>query len=156
MPSRLQNVMNGAILMIAFVLPFLYVCSTDYVWQVFSGLSGNVVDSAIALPSGMPIIFIVCIAWISGFVLLRYRSVGVFRAQMFANIVAMAAFLLTYLLTETVLYEEVLNPFYNPMCPFALFPEEGLLNLFPIRLALATLLAFVCSVGVTKCREAQT
>lgn len=156
MSSRLRAGVNSLILMAAFVLPFLYVCSTDYVWQLFSGLSNNVVDSAIALPSGLPIFGLVSIAWMSGFLLIRYWSCSAFRVQVGANFIAIVAFLLIYFLTDRVLAEEVLNPFYKPTSPFALFPEEGLLNLFPIRLALAAVLAFACSMGVGKFLEARS
>lgn len=155
MPSRLWESINSLILMIAFAAPFLYVCSTDYVWHVFSGLSGNVVDTAIALPSGQPVFLLVGLAWLAGFWLFRYRSVAIFRAQMGANMLAVVAFLLIFWVTDTMLAGEILNPFFKPGSPFDLFPEEGLLNLFPIRLALATLLAFACNIGVGKYMEAR-
>lgn len=130
-----------ATLMLSFVLPFLYVLASDLIWQVGKQLPGSVEDTALSLPSALPLIGLVCLAWLVGFVLFRYRSSSLFSAQLLANLSAVLAFLLAFLLTQHGLL-------HSGLAALALHPEQGLTNLFPIRLALAITLAFGISVLV--------
>jgi hypothetical protein len=84
---------------------------------------------------------LLCLAWLVGFVLCRYQSCPLFTAQQLANLLAVLAFLLAFLLTQD-------GVLHRGLAALVLHPEQGLTNLFPIRLALAITLAFGISVLV--------
>jgi hypothetical protein len=130
-----------ATLLLSFVLPFLYLLASDLIWQVGKQLPGSVEDTALFLPSALPLIGLLCLAWLVGFVLCRYQSCPLFTAQQLANLLAVLAFLLAFLLTQD-------GVLHRGLAALVLHPEQGLTNLFPIRLALAITLAFGISVLV--------
>lgn len=145
MHDKLRQAWVGVILLASFVAPFLYVMATGHVWQVGRRIPGNVMDMAIALPSGLPVMCMTCAAWIAGFALLRRLSCSMLVSLVAANVLAAAVCLLAFLLSyreDTVLYENLRL--------LALYPQEGELNLFPLRFALAAALAFACSLTACK------
>jgi len=122
-------------LLLSFALPFLWALSTGLVWEWGKRIPGSVSDTAIAFPSGIPLVAIVLAAWLIGFLALRRRLCSQRRAVWMADTVAVIAFCVCFTW-------QFGGADWNPR------PEAGLTNLFPLRFALATLAAYLGSAAM--------
>lgn len=128
-----------AILLLCFALPFLFMLSSNLIWQIGRHLPGSVDDTCLALPSGLPLVLLLGLAWTGGFILFRRQLFPMAVAVALANALAIFAFLLLFALTNDVVLYFGLSVLY-------LHPEEGLTNLFLIRLCLGIASAFGASL----------
>jgi hypothetical protein len=131
--TRTSRIASSAALFISFTVPFIWVLSTSLVWAAGRKIPGSVEDTSISFPSGIPLVAIILISWLACFLVCQRTIKSKLLVTLASNLVAVLVFsvCLTFQLGAAV---------WNPI------PDAGLINIFPIRFALAVLMAFVCSV----------
>lgn len=124
---------SSAALFISFVAPFVWMLSTSLIWAVGRKIPGSVSDTSISFPSGIPIVVIIFTSWwICFFAVQRFIKPRL-RVTLASNLAAVLAFCVCFTFQFGAAE-------WNPV------PDPGLINIFPIRFALAVLAAFACSV----------
>lgn len=132
---RSSRIASSVVLFISFTVPFTWMLSTNLVWAAGRKIPGSVEDTSISFPSGIPLVAIVLTSWLACFFICQRIIQSKRLVTLASNVVAVLVFCacLTFQLGAAV---------WNPV------PDAGLTNIFPMRFALAVLLAFACSVFV--------
>ncbi|WP_235582324.1 hypothetical protein [Rhizobacter sp. Root1221] len=129
---RSSRIASSVVLLISFTVPFTWVLSTGLVWAAGRKIPGSVEDTSISFPTGIPLVAIILTSWLACFFVCHRIINSKLLATLASNAAAILAFCacLTFQLGAAV---------WNPI------PDAGLMNIFPIRFALAVLIALACS-----------
>jgi hypothetical protein len=129
---RSSRVASSVALFISFTVPFTWVLSTSLVWAAGRKIPGSMEDTSISFPTGIPLVAIILTSWLACFFVCQRIIESKLLVTLASNLVAVLVFCvcLTFQFGAAV---------WNPI------PDAGLINIFPIRFALAVLMAFACS-----------
>ncbi|VWB33229.1 hypothetical protein BLA6993_01441 [Burkholderia lata] len=120
------------ILGLSFLVPFIWILSTDLIWAALKNVSRNTSDASINIPTAMPLIASVVGAWfVCAFALGRVVK-STRRVILVCNVVAVIVFVVEFTMTIGT-------------SDWALVSGE-LVSIYPIRFGLAVLIAFVSSL----------
>ncbi|MEP6770973.1 MAG: hypothetical protein ABI893_04200 [Polaromonas sp.] len=131
--TRSSRITSSAALFISFAAPFTWMLSTGLVWAVARKIPGSVSDTSISFPTGIPLVTIIFISWWVGFFVSQRTIKSKLRVTLVSNLAAVLAFCACFTFQFGAAE-------WNPV------PDPGLINIFPIRFALAVLIAFACSM----------
>ena len=123
-------------LLFSFFVPFIWVLSTGLIWTISARLLSNVSDTSISFPSGLPLLLVIVICWLSSFLIFQRTMWSARRVTLISNTIAIVAFSICF--SAQFGMEE-----WNPA-------PDGWINIFPFRFALAVLIAYICSICATK------
>ncbi|WP_175927497.1 hypothetical protein [Burkholderia cepacia] len=113
-------------------MPFIWVLSTDLIWAALKNVSQVTSDSAINIPSAMPLIAGVAGAWLLCAFALRRVVRSTLRTVLVCNVVATIVSCVAFTATFGASVWYVVS--------------DELVNIYPVRFSLAVLIAFAASV----------
>jgi hypothetical protein len=120
------------ILGLSFLVPFIWILSTDLIWAALKNVSRVTSDASINIPTAIPLIASVAGAWfVCAFALGRFVK-STQRVILVCNAVAVIVFVVAFTMTIGT-------------SDWALVSGE-LVSIYPIRFGLAVLIAFIASI----------
>ncbi|WP_322086997.1 hypothetical protein [Burkholderia sp. BCC1999] len=120
---------------ISFLVPFIWVLSTDLIWEALKNVSLVTIDAAINIPTGMPLISCVTGAWLLCAFALARAVKSTTRTVLVCNVVATIVFVVASTATVGASIWSIVS---------------GEFNIYPIRFGLAILIAFAASIMTSR------
>lgn len=129
---RDSRIASSVVLLVSFAVPFTWALSTGLVWAAGRNIPGSVSDTSISFPTGIPLVAIIFTSWLVTFFIAHHLMKSKLLVMLVSNVAA-------------VLFFGICATFQFGADIWSPLPDPGLTNLFPIRFALAVLMAFACS-----------